>query len=68
MEDQVPRDHPIRELRVLVDTIQANLGGVLTARYVVGWGQSGGCAQRCCRWFTYEVLYRRLPFGKDAQL
>ncbi|EQD77178.1 Transposase, IS4, partial [mine drainage metagenome] len=33
VEDRVPSDHPIRKMRVLVDTILGELGGVLAERY-----------------------------------
>ena len=33
VEDRVPSDHPIRKLRVLVDTILGELDGVLAERY-----------------------------------
>ena len=36
VEDRVPNDHPIRKLRVLVDSILGELDGVLAARYAEG--------------------------------
>jgi len=33
VEDRVPQDHPIRKLRVLVDTILKDLDGLFEARY-----------------------------------
>lgn len=33
VEDRVPRDHPVRKLRVLVDVILKELDAVLTSRY-----------------------------------
>jgi hypothetical protein len=36
VEDRVPPDHPIRKLRVLLDTILGELDTLLAARYAVG--------------------------------
>ena len=41
VEARVPSEHPIRKLRVLVDTILGELDGVLTERYARGGWPSG---------------------------
>ncbi|HUD43044.1 MAG TPA: hypothetical protein VMR06_13720 [Dokdonella sp.] len=36
VEERVPRDHPIRKLRVLVDAILKDMDGLLGSRYANG--------------------------------
>lgn len=40
VEDRVPRDHPIRKLRVLVDTILKEMDALLGSRYAAGGRES----------------------------
>ena len=52
VEDRVPSDHPIRTLRMHVDTILGQLYGPLASRYAVGGHPSinrGSYALHCCR-------------------
>ena len=56
VEDRVPADHPIRKLRVLVDTILKELDGVLAARYAAG-GRESIPPERLLRASLLQVVY-----------
>ena len=56
VEERVPSDHPIRKLRVLVDTILADLDEVFSARYAVG-GRASIPPERLLRASLLQVVY-----------
>ena len=56
VEDRVPSDHPIRKLRVLVDSILGELDGVLAARYAEG-GRPSIPPERLLRAALLQVVY-----------
>ena len=56
VEDRVPSDHPIRKLRVLVDSILSELDGVLAARYAEG-GRPSIPPERLLRAALLQVVY-----------
>lgn len=56
VEDRVPLDHPIRKLRVLVDTILRELDDVLASRYAVGCRESIP-PERLLRASLLQVVY-----------
>lgn len=56
VEDRVPLDHPIRKLRVLVDTILRELDDVLASRYAVGFRESIP-PERLLRASLLQVVY-----------
>lgn len=56
VEDRVPRDHPIRKLRVLVDTILKELDGLLASRYAV-CGRASIAPERILRASVLQVVY-----------
>ena len=56
VEERVPSDHPIRKLRVLVDSILRELDGVLTARYAEG-GRPSIPPERLLRAALLQVVY-----------
>lgn len=56
VEERVPTDHPIRKLRVLVDTILAELDGVLASRYAEG-GRPSIPPERLLRASLLQVVY-----------
>jgi transposase len=56
VEARVPRDHPIRKLRVLVDTILADLDEVFAARYAAG-GRASIPPERLLRAALLQVVY-----------
>ena len=56
VEDRVPSEHPIRELRLLVDTILGELDGVLAERYACV-GRSSIPPERLLRAALLQVVY-----------
>lgn len=56
VEDRVPRDHPIRKLRVLVDTILKDLDDLLASRYAEG-GRASVAPERILRASLLQVVY-----------
>jgi transposase len=56
VEDRVPNDHPIRKLRVLVDSILGELDGVLATRYAEG-GRPSIPPERLLRASLLQVVY-----------
>ena len=56
LEDRVPRDHPIRKLRVLVDTILKELDDLLASRYAEG-GRASIAPERILRASLLQVVY-----------
>ncbi|WP_414648196.1 IS5 family transposase [Dyella sp.] len=56
VDERVPADHPIRKLRVLVDTILKELDEVLAARYAVG-GRTSIPPERLLRASLLQVVY-----------
>jgi len=56
VDDRVPADHPIRKLRVLVDTILKELDEVLAARYAAG-GRTSIPPERLLRASLLQVVY-----------
>ncbi len=56
VEERVPTEHPIRKLRVLVDTILAELDGVLASRYAEG-GRPSIPPERLLRASLLQVVY-----------
>ena len=56
VEDRVPTDHPIRKLRVLVDTILGELDGLLGERYAEG-GRPSIPPERILRASLLQVVY-----------
>jgi transposase/mannose-6-phosphate isomerase-like protein (cupin superfamily) len=56
VEDRVPSDHPIRKLRVLVDSILGELDGVLAARYAES-GRPSIPPERLLRAALLQVVY-----------
>ena len=56
VEDRVPSDHPIRKLRVLVDTILGELDGVLAERYA-RVGRPSIPPERLLRAALLQVVY-----------
>lgn len=56
VESRVPADHPIRKLRVLVDTILRELDGVLASRYAVD-GRPSIPPERLLRAALLQVIY-----------
>ena len=56
VEDRVPNDHPIRKLRVLVDSILGELDSVLAARYAEG-GRPSIPPERLLRAALLQVVY-----------
>lgn len=56
VEERVPSDHPIRKLRVLVDSILVELDGVLAARYAEG-GRPSIPPERLLRASLLQVVY-----------
>ena len=54
--DRVPGDHPIRKLRVLVDTILGELDGVLAERYAAT-GRPSIAPERLLRAALLQVVY-----------
>ncbi len=56
VEDRVPSDHPIRKLRVLVDTILGELDGVLAERYAAV-GRPSIPPERLLRASLLQVVY-----------
>jgi len=56
VEDRLPSDHPIRKLRVLVDSILGELDGVLAARYAEG-GRPSIPPERLLRAALLQVVY-----------
>lgn len=56
VEDRVPLDHPIRKLRVLVDTILKELDAVLASRYAAG-GRESIPPERLLRASLLQVVY-----------
>lgn len=56
LDERVPQDHPIRKLRVLVDTILAELDGVLAARYARD-GRPSIPPERLLRASLLQVVY-----------
>ena len=56
VEDRVPTDHPIRKLRVLVDTILGELDEVFSARYAAG-GRESIPPERLLRASLLQVVY-----------
>ena len=56
VEERVPSDHPIRKLRVLVDSILGELDGVLGARYAEG-GRPSIPPERLLRAALLQVVY-----------
>ena len=56
VEDRVPSDHPIRKLRVLVDSILGELDGVFAARYAEG-GRPSIPPERLLRAALLQVVY-----------
>ncbi len=57
VEDRVPSDHPIRKLRVLVDTILGELDGALAKRYA-DTGRTSIPPERLLRASLLQVVYR----------
>lgn len=56
VEERVPQDHPIRKLRVLVDTILSELDGVFAARYARD-GRVSIPPERLLRAALLQVVY-----------
>ncbi|AHX13352.1 transposase [Dyella jiangningensis] len=56
VENRVPSDHPIRKLRILVDTILGELDDVLAARYAQG-GRPSIPPERILRASLLQVVY-----------
>lgn len=56
VESRVPTDHPIRKLRVLVDTILRELDGVLASRYAAD-GRPSIPPERLLRAALLQVIY-----------
>lgn len=56
VEDRVPRDHPIRKLRVLVDAILKDLDDLLASRYAEG-GRASIAPERILRASLLQVVY-----------
>lgn len=56
VEDRVPRDHPIRKLRVLVDAILKDLDDLLASRYAEG-GRASVAPERILRASLLQVVY-----------
>jgi transposase len=56
VEGRVPSDHPIRKLRVLVDTILKELDDVLASRYAAG-GRESIPPERLLRASLLQVVY-----------
>jgi len=56
VEDRVPLDHPIRKLRVLVDTILKELDWLLAARYAAD-GRESIPPERLLRASLLQVVY-----------
>jgi transposase len=56
VEDRVPIDHPIRKLRVMVDTILGELDGMLAERYALG-GRPSIPPERILRASLLQVVY-----------
>jgi transposase len=56
VEQRVPADHPIRKLRVLVDTILKELDGLLASRYAAG-GRESIPPERLLRASLLQVVY-----------
>jgi transposase len=56
VEQRVPVDHPIRKLRVLVDTILAEMDGIFAARYAAG-GRPSIPPERLLRAALLQVVY-----------
>ena len=56
VEDRVPRDHPIRKLRILVDTILSELDDVFAARYAAV-GRASIPPERLLRAALLQVVY-----------
>lgn len=56
VEARVPADHPIRKLRVLVDTILKELDGLLASRYAAG-GRESIPPERLLRASLLQVVY-----------
>ncbi len=56
VDERVPADHPIRKLRVLVDTILKDLDEVLAARYAAG-GRTSISPERLLRASLLQVVY-----------
>lgn len=56
VEDRVPRDHPIRKFRILVDTILSELDDLLAARYALR-GRPSIPPERLLRASLLQVIY-----------
>ena len=56
VEDRVPRNHPIRKLRVLVDVILQDLDELLDSRYAKG-GRASIAPERILRASLLQVVY-----------
>jgi len=56
VEDRVPSDHPIRKLRVLVDTILKELDELLASRYALG-GRMSIPPERLLRASLLQVVF-----------
>lgn len=56
VEDRVPKDHPIRKLRVLVDTILKEMDALLGSRYAAG-GRESIPPERLLRASLLQVMY-----------
>ena len=56
VEDRVPKEHPIRKLRVLVDTILSEMDELLGSRYAPG-GRTSIPPERLLRASLLQVVY-----------
>ena len=56
VEERVPKDHPIRKLRILVDTILAQWDSLLSSRYAEG-GRASIPPERILRASLLQVIY-----------
>lgn len=56
LEERVPKDHPVRKLRILVDTILSEMDDLLAARYAKD-GRPSIPPERLLRASLLQVVY-----------
>ena len=67
LEERIPREHPLRRLRVLVDAILANMSGLFDERYS-HTGRASIPSERLLRALLLcprRRVIRRIPKGRE---